>query len=193
MNLKRCEWSNYDTLYQAYHDNVWGIPVYDEKQLFRMLCLEGMQAGLTWYQILKRENSYDEAFDNWDTEKIAKYDDEKKAQLLLNPGIIRNRLKVNAIIENAKAFERMKQNNEDFVDYIWSFIGGKPVINYFQDTSEVPAQTDISEAMSKSLKKKGFRFVGPTICYAFMQATGMVCDHLVNCPQHPLNKGENNE
>ncbi|MGL4662717.1 MAG: DNA-3-methyladenine glycosylase I [Culicoidibacterales bacterium] len=185
--MERCPWSNYDELYQNYHDTVWGIPTYDEKQLFRMLCLEGMQAGLTWYQILKREAEYDNAFDNWDTAKIANYDDEKKAQLLLNPGIIRNRLKVNAIIENAKAFEMMKQNKENFVDYIWSFIGGQPVINYFQDISEVPAQTDISEAMSKSLKKKGFRFVGPTICYAFMQATGMVCDHLVTCPSHPDN------
>lgn len=188
MELKRCTWAEYDDLYRNYHDTVWGKPLYDERLLFKMLCLEGMQAGLTWYQILKREKSYDGAFDNWDTEKIANYDDEKKAQLLLNPGIIRNRLKVNAIIENAKAYEKMKQNNESFTKYIWSFVDNSPIIHYYTDMDEVPAQNEISVAMSKDLKKKGFRFVGPTICYAYMQATGMICDHLITCPSHPNHK-----
>lgn len=190
MTLERCSWSDYDDLYRNYHDEIWGVPTFDEKQLFKMLCLEGMQAGLTWYQILKREASYDEAFDYWDTEKISQYDEEKREQLLANSGIIRNKLKVNAIIENAKAFEKMKQDNESFTEYIWSFVNHKPIINNYKSMSEVPAQTEISEAMSKSLKKKGFRFVGPTICYAFMQATGMVCDHLVNCPKHPDNRSK---
>lgn len=189
MESKRCTWAEYDALYQNYHDTVWGIPLYDEKQLFKMLCLEGMQAGLSWYQILKREAAYDEAFDDWDTQKIAKYDDAKKAELLENTGIIRNRLKINAIIENAKAFEKMKQENEDFGVYIWSFVKNKPIINTYRTLSEVPAQNEISVEMSKSLKKKGFHFVGPTICYAYMQATGMICDHLVTCPSHP-NYGE---
>lgn len=187
--LKRCNWSEYDDLYRNYHDTVWGVPMYDAKELFRMLCLEGMQAGLTWYQILKREDTYDEAFDAWDTQKISCYDDEKRAALLKNPGIIRNRLKINAIIENAKAFEKMKQEGEDFSSYIWSFVNHEPQINSYEDSDDIPAQTETSEQMSKSLKKKGFRFVGPTICYAFMQATGMVCDHLISCPSHPKNKG----
>ena len=190
MELKRCSWSDYGALYQDYHDNVWGIPTYDKKQLFKMLCLEGMQAGLTWYQILKREETYAEAFDNWDTKKIALYDEKKRQQLLTNPGIIRNKLKVNSIIENAKAFEKMEQNGENFSDYIWSFTDGKPTIHHYNESTEVPAQTEISEAMSKALKKKGFRFIGPTICYAYMQAIGMVCDHLVTCPSHPMHKRE---
>lgn len=185
MELKRCTWAEYDELYQNYHDTIWGVPLYDEKQLFKMLCLEGMQAGLTWYQILKREKAYDEAFDDWDTEKIARYDDAKRAALLENSGIIRNRLKINAIIENAKVYEKMKQNNESFKAYIWSFVDNTPIIHYYTDMGEVPAQNEISVAMSKDLKKRGFRFVGPTICYAYMQATGMICDHVVSCPNHP--------
>lgn len=188
MKLRRCEWSCYDQLYKDYHDTVWGVPVYDEKQLFKMLCLEGMQAGLTWYQILKREAAYDEAFDHWDTLKIMCYDDKKREQLLQNPGIIRNRLKINAIIENAKAFEMMKRDGEDFVSYIWSFVQGTPIVHTYKSADEVPTQDERSMLMSKSLKKKGFRFVGPTICYAYMQATGLICDHLVTCPNHPMNQ-----
>lgn len=185
MELVRCAWCDYDDLYREYHDQVWGKPLFDSQKLFRMLCLEGMQAGLSWYQILKREAAYDAAFDNWETQKIACYDEMKRAELLANPGIIRNRLKINAIIENAKAYEQMQAAGEDFADYLWSFVDHQPQINRFTSLDEVPSETAISQAMSKSLKRKGFRFVGPTICYAFMQATGMVCDHLTTCPQHP--------
>lgn len=187
MELQRCAWCDYDELYRYYHDYRWGKPLFDNHDLFRMLCLEGMQAGLSWYQILQREAAYSEVFEQWDIHKIAQYDEQKRAQLLQNPGIIRNRLKINAIIENAKAYERMQAEGINFTDFLWAFVNHQPQINHFATLAEVPTQTVISQQMSKSLKQKGFRFVGPTICYAFMQATGMVCDHLTTCPQHPDN------
>ena len=164
-----------------YHDEEWGIPVHDDRKLFEYLNLEGAQAGLSWYTILIRKDSYAEAFDNWDAEKIAAYDENKKAELLQNPGIIRNKLKVAATIDNAKNFLKIQEEFGSFDKYIWQFVNHKPIINNWKSMSEVPAKTAESDAMSKDLKKRGFRFVGSTICYAFMQAVGMVDDHTVDC------------
>lgn len=180
-NKHRCEWCGDSDLYQSYHDTEWGVPLYDEQRLFEFLLLEGAQAGLSWITILKKREGYRLAFDNFDPEKIARYDDDKIAELLLNPDIVRNKLKVNSAVKNARAYLVMKNNNEDFSRYLWSFIGGQPRLNTYQQLSDIPASTDESDAMSKALKKKGFNFVGSTICYAFMQATGMVNDHIESC------------
>lgn len=179
--MKRCGWVNEDPLYLHYHDTEWGVPVHDDRLLFEYLNLEGAQAGLSWYTILKKRENYRKAFDNFDAEKIIHYDEKKIEELLQNEGIVRNRLKVNAVIANAKAFLKVVEEFGTFDRYIWSFVDGKPILNHFKELKDVPATTTISEKLSKDLKKRGFKFVGSTICYAFMQAVGMVNDHLVSC------------
>lgn len=164
-----------------YHDREWGVPVHDDRVLFEFLTLEGAQAGLSWSTILKKRQNYRDAFKQFDPRKVAKYDDAKQAELLTNPGIVRNRLKISSTIDNAKAFLAVQAEFGSFDKYIWSFVDGKPLQNARQSMSEVPASTPESDAMSKDLKRRGFRFVGTTICYAFMQAVGMVNDHLVTC------------
>ncbi|MFB6467152.1 DNA-3-methyladenine glycosylase I [Cytobacillus sp. Hz8] len=179
--VNRCGWVTQDQIYIDYHDYEWGVPVYDDRLLFEFLNLEGAQAGLSWLTILKKRENYRKAFDQFQPEKIAGYGEEKIAELLQNEGIVRNRLKINAVVINANAFLKVKEEFGTFRDYIWSFVGGKPIQNHFHILGEVPATTPISDTMSKDLKKRGFKFVGSTICYAFMQATGMVNDHLVTC------------
>ena len=181
----RCEWAGSDPLYVAYHDEEWGAPVHDDRKLFEMLCLEGAQAGLAWITILRKRENYRAAFDGFDPVKVAGYDDEKVAALLADPGIVRNRLKVNAFIRNARAFLTVQAEYGSFDAYIWRFVGGAPIANHWHSLSELPAQTPEAQAMSKDLKRRGFTFVGPTICYAFMQACGLVNDHVVTCFRHP--------
>ena len=178
---KRCEWGNQSVLYQQYHDEEWGVPLHDDTRLFKFLILEGAQAGLSWETILKKREGYREAFDQFDTEKIAKYSDDKIESLLQNPNIIRNRLKVKSAVLNAQLFLEVQKEYGSFDTYIWQFTGGKTIQNRFKKMSELPANTLESDAMSKNLKKRGFKFIGTTICYAFMQATGMVNDHVVSC------------
>jgi len=180
---QRCPWCGNDPIYQDYHDHVWGRPRYDSQDLFAKLCLDGQQAGLSWITILKKEQSYYAAYDDFQPEKIIYYEQEKIDSLLLNPGIVRNKLKVHSIIRNAKGFLEIEKAHGSFADFIWSFVGGTPIQNAYETMSEVPVSTRESEAMSKALKKYDFNFVGPTICYAFMQAVGMVNDHLTSCPQ----------
>ena len=179
--MNRCGWVNQDPLYIDYHDHEWGVPVYDDRQLFEYLNLEGAQAGLSWYTILKKRANYREAFDNFEAEKIVHYNDRKIEELLNNKGIVRNKLKIHAVITNAKAFLKVVEEFGSFSTYIWSFVDGKPIQNHFEDLSKVPATTCISDRLSKDLKKRGFKFVGTTICYAFMQAVGMVNDHVMTC------------
>jgi DNA-3-methyladenine glycosylase I len=179
---QRCPWAT-DELYHAYHDREWGIPVHDDRRLFEMIILEGAQAGLSWSTILKKRESYRAAFDDFDAEKIARYDERKTAELLGNPGIVRNRLKIAATIQNARAFLKLTQTGT-FDSYLWQFVDGQPIQNRWREMKQVPAKTAQSDAMSKELLKRGFKFVGSTICYAFMQAVGMVNDHLVTCPRH---------
>lgn len=179
--MNRCGWVNEDPIYIQYHDNEWGVPVYDDLLMFEFLNLEGAQAGLSWYTILKKRENYREAFDQFIPEKIALYDDRKIEELLHNEGIVRNKLKINAFIANAKGYLKIKAEFGSFSQYIWSYVNGAPIQNHFKDLSEVPVLTEISEKLSKDLKKRGFKFVGPTICYAFMQAVGMVNDHIVTC------------
>lgn len=183
-DTERCPWCGTDPLYVHYHDTVWGRPEYDELALFEKLCLDGQQAGLSWITILRKQESYREAYDGFDPEQIARYDDARVAELLANPGIIRNRLKVQSIIKNARGLLEFREKGESFSDFLWSFVDGAPIQNAWQRFDEVPVTTPESEAMSRALKRAGFTFVGPTIVYAFMQATGMVNDHLVRCPQH---------
>ncbi|WP_251358621.1 DNA-3-methyladenine glycosylase I [Kangiella sp. TOML190] len=177
---KRCFWVSDDPLYIDYHDKEWGIPVYEDQKLFEMLCLEGAQAGLSWITVLKKRAHYRKVFDDFDATQIAKYTDKKREKLLSDAGIIRNKLKVNAFIVNAQNYLRIKESMP-FSDYLWQFVDGKPIINHWSDRSQVPANTPESDAMSKQLKKDGFKFVGSTICYAFMQACGMVNDHTSDC------------
>lgn len=179
--MNRCGWVNQDPLYIDYHDHEWGVPVYDDRLLFEYLNLEGAQAGLSWYTILKKRENYRKAFDNFDPEKIINYDERKIEELLHNEGIVRNKLKINAVVTNAQAFLRVVEEFGSFSSYIWSFVDGEPIQHHYQELDEVPATTEISDRMSKDLKKRGFKFVGSTICYAFMQATGMVDDHIVSC------------
>lgn len=179
--MPRCEWGGTDPLYIQYHDQEWGVPVHDDRTLFEFLCLEGAQAGLSWRTILNKRENYRNAFDNFDAAKISRYDARKVKALLKNPGIVRNRLKVNAFIHNARAFLAIQQEFRSFDTYIWQFVGGKPKINRWTSLREIPAHTAESDAMSKDLKKRGFTFVGTTICYAFMQACGMVNDHVTHC------------
>ncbi|MFA8341873.1 MAG: DNA-3-methyladenine glycosylase I [Rhodothermaceae bacterium] len=180
--MKRCEWVPLDKeLYVKYHDEQWGVPVHDDKMLFEMLCLEGAQAGLSWWTILQKRENYLKAFDNFDAKKIAAYDQKKIDELLNNPGIVRNKLKVNAFIQNAKIFLEIQEEEGSFDKYIWSFTEGKTIVNKWKNIKEVPATSEISDKMSKVLKKRGFKFVGSTICYSFMQACGMVNDHTTDC------------
>ncbi|MEO6035939.1 MAG: DNA-3-methyladenine glycosylase I [Verrucomicrobiota bacterium] len=181
--MSRCPWAqNERSIF--YHDTEWGVPVHDDQSLFEFLILEGAQAGLSWDTILKKREHYRRVYDNFDAKKIARYDAGKVAELLGDPGIVRNRLKVAASIQNAKAFLEVRQEFGSFDAYLWQFVGGKPQVNKFRSMKEVPASTAVSEAMSKELLKRGFKFVGSTICYAFMQAIGMVNDHLVTCPRY---------
>ncbi len=184
----RCEWAGGDPLYVTYHDDEWGVPVHDDRRLFEMLCLEGAQAGLAWITILRKRENYRMAFDNFDPVKVAGYDEAKVAALLTDPGIVRNRLKVNAFIRNARAFLAVQAEFGSFNAYIWQFINGAPIVNHWRSLRELPAQTPQAQAMSKDLKRRGFTFVGPTICYAFMQACGLVNDHIIDCFRHPDHK-----
>ncbi|OIP01112.1 MAG: DNA-3-methyladenine glycosylase [Bacteroidetes bacterium CG2_30_33_31] len=183
----RCAWVSNDELYKKYHDEEWGIPVYDDKKLFEFIILEGFQAGLSWLTILRKRENFRIAFNNFDYNLIAKYDSNKIEQLMNNEGIIRNRLKINAAITNAQAFISIQKEFGSFSKYIWDFVGGKPIQNNFRNLSDIPAHSDLSDRISKDLKKRGFKFVGTTIIYAHCQATGMVKDHLTNCFLHPYN------
>jgi DNA-3-methyladenine glycosylase I len=181
----RCAWSTHDPLYIRYHDEEWGVPLRgDENRLFEFLILEGAQAGLSWITILRKREHYRAAFDNFDPAMVARYDADKIAALMANTGIVRNRLKIEAAVQNAQAFLKVQESFGSFESYIWSFVGGQTIVNHCKTLSEVPAETPESKAMSKDLLKRGFRFVGPTICYAFMQACGMVNDHTVDCFRH---------
>ena len=179
----RCPWPT-DELYIRYHDEEWGVPVHDDRRLFEYLILEGAQAGLSWHTVLKKRENYRAAFDHFEAGKIARYGEKKVAELLANPGIIRNRLKIHATIQNAKAFLKVREEFGSFDAYLWRFVDGKPINNHRKSMKEVPARTAISDAMSRDLLKRGFKFVGSTICYANMQAVGMVNDHLVACFRH---------
>ena len=180
---RRCPWAKTEQ-YIEYHDKEWGVPVHDDRMLFEFLVLEGAQAGLSWETILKKRDNYREAFDQFDPAIVAKYGKRKQHGLLLNPGIVRNRLKIEAAIQNAKSFLAVQQEFGTFDKYIWGFVDHKPKQNAWKSMAEVPAHTPESDAMSKDLKRRGFSFVGSTICYAFMQAVGMVNDHLVECFRH---------
>ena len=177
----RCRWCGAAPEFLHYHDAEWGFPVVDDTRLFEMINLEGAQAGLSWHTVLIKRENYRKAFDNWDAKKISKYTDKKIESLMADPGIIRNRLKINATIKNAQAFLQIQKEFGSFDKYIWSFVDHKPIINNFKTLSEIPAKTAISDNMSKDLLKRGFKFVGSTICYAFMQATGMTDDHIATC------------
>lgn len=179
--MNRCIWAQASLLEQDYHDQEWGVPVRDDRLLFEFLILEGAQAGLSWVTILKKRDAYRLAFDHFDAEKIANYNDDKIAELLANAGIVRNRLKVQSAVTNARAFLAVQQEFGSFSDYIWQFAEGRSVVNSWGKHADIPASTPASMRMSKDLQKRGFKFVGPTICYAFMQATGMVNDHVVDC------------
>ena len=181
--MRRCEWARTE-LYIAYHDREWGVPVHDDHILFEFLILEGMQAGLSWETILKKRDNYRAAFDNFEVSAVASYKQPKVRQLLANPGIIRNRLKIEAAIQNARLFLAVQEEFGSFDAYVWDFVGGRPKQNKWRSPKEVPALTVEAEALSKDLRRRGFKFVGPTICYAFMQAVGMVNDHLVYCFRH---------
>jgi len=179
--MKRCDWATGSDLLQSYHDHEWGVEVHDDRTLFEFLVLEGAQAGLSWSTILRKREAYRTAFDHFDARKVSRYSEKTVARLLANPEIIRNRLKINAAITNAGAFLQVQKEFGSFDRYIWQFVGGKPIRNAWRTMAEIPASTPASAAMSKDLKKRGFTFVGPTICYAFMQAVGMVNDHVADC------------
>jgi len=181
MQKGRCAWAGTDPLMIAYHDQEWGVPLHDDAGLFEFLILEGAQAGLNWMTILKKRDNYRRAFANFDPVRVARFDEAKIGQLLQDPGIVRNRLKVEAAVSNAQALLRVQEEHGSFDAYIWQFVGGKPLQSAWSALSELPAETPEAQAMSKDLKKRGFRFVGPTICYAFMQAVGMVNDHVTDC------------
>ncbi len=178
---RRCQWVGSHPLEIVYHDTEWGVPVHDDRRLFESLILEGAQAGLSWLTVLKKRESYREAFAGFDPAEVARFDEARVATLLGNPGIIRNRLKVRSAIQNARAFLKIQQDDGTFDAYLWRFVEGAPKVNRWRSLTEIPAQTPESERMSKDLKKRGFNFVGPTICYAFMQAVGLVNDHTVDC------------
>jgi DNA-3-methyladenine glycosylase I len=179
-DVQRCAWAR-DELSIVYHDTEWGVPLHDDRGLFEFLILEGAQAGLSWITILKKRDAYRAAFDRFDARKVARYDERKIAGLLSNDGIVRNRLKIHAAVQNAKAFLAIQKEFGSFDQYLWQFMGGRPLVNRWRSTDLLPARTEHSDALSKDLAKRGFKFVGSTICYAFMQATGMVNDHLVGC------------
>ncbi|GAB4252232.1 MAG: DNA-3-methyladenine glycosylase I [Vicingaceae bacterium] len=179
--MKRCEWCLSDPLYIKYHDEEWGVPVHDDQKLFEAIILDGFQAGLSWFTILKKRENFRSAFDNFDAEKIAQYDLKKVADLMKDAGIIRNKLKINAAVSNAKAFIKVKEEFGSFDKYIWQFTNYKTIVNHPKSLKEIPATSKESDAMSKDMKQRGFKFCGSTICYAFMQAVGMVNDHMVDC------------
>ncbi|GJL98295.1 MAG: DNA-3-methyladenine glycosylase I [Hyphobacterium sp.] len=187
--LSRCPWApDHDPLYAAYHDSEWGVPEYDARALWEKLVLDGMQAGLAWITILRKRESIRAAFDNFDPEKVAAYGEADIERLLQDAGIIRSRLKINAAIGGARIFLTMEENGESFSEYLWTFTGGAPIQNQWTTMQDVPAKTGLSETIAKDLKKRGFKFCGPVIVYAFMQAVGMVNDHLVTCPRHTIVK-----
>jgi DNA-3-methyladenine glycosylase I len=181
MEKTRCAWVTGEQIYIDYHDHEWGRPTYDDRELFEMLCLEGAQAGLSWITILKRRENYRQAFDQFDIQTVSQYDANKIQNLTQNKGIIRNKLKIKSVVKNAQAVLRIQEKHGSFRTFIWAYVGGKPMKMHHQSQEEIPAFTKESEQMSKDLKKLGFSFVGPTICYAFMQATGMVNDHTKGC------------
>lgn len=181
--MERCDWAKGE-LYEQYHDTEWGVPIHDDRLLFEFLVLEGAQAGLSWSTILNKRENYRKAFGGFDPRKVARYDERKISTLLENPGIVRNKLKVRAAVTNAKAFLVVQKEFGSFDAYIWRFVDGRPIQNHWKSLTDVPPRTEVSDAMSKDLIKRGFTFVGSTICYAHMQATGMVNDHLVTCFRH---------
>lgn len=181
MEKNRCGWCLSSDLYKKYHDNEWGKPIYDDKSIFEFLILETFQAGLSWITILNKRENFRAAFDNFDYQKIVNYNTSKEEELLENSGIIRNKLKVKATITNAIAFMKIQEEFGSFSQYIWNFVDGKPIVNHWKSLSEVPATTSVSDALSNDLKKRGFKFVGSTVIYAHMQATGMVNDHILDC------------
>jgi len=181
MNKNRCDWCGNDPLYVEYHDTEWGVPVYDDDKLFEFLILETFQAGLSWITVLRKRENFRKAFDNFDYKKIARYSEKKYDELLQDAGIIRNKLKIKATITNAQNFMKIQQEFGSFSDYIWGFTNGKPIKNSFRNLSEAPATTELSDELSKDLKKRGFKFIGSTVVYAHMQATGMVNDHMTDC------------
>jgi DNA-3-methyladenine glycosylase I len=180
----RCWWCGDDELYQQYHDHEWGVPVHDERDLFEFLCLEGAQAGLSWITILRKRENYRRLFDNFDAQKIARYDQTRIDSLLLDAGIIRNKLKVNGFVKNATAYLNMLDQGLTLESYLWDYVDGQPIQNNWSGVEQVPANTALSDAMAKDLKKRGFTFVGSTICYAFMQAAGLINDHVQTCYRH---------
>jgi len=181
---KRCGWVSSDPLYVEYHDREWGVPLRDDRGLFEMLILEGAQAGLSWITILRKRENYRRAFDGFDVEKVARYNARKKQALMKDAGIVRNRLKIESTIGNARAFLDVADKYGAFSNYLWDFVDGKPIVNRWRKLADVPVSTDKSDALSKDLKKRGFKFVGTTICYSFMQAVGMINDHTVDCFRH---------
>lgn len=182
--MHRCGWVKDDPLELFYHDREWGVPLHDDRQLFEFLILEGAQAGLSWITILRKREAYRIAFDDFDPDRVARYDDGKKQELLQNSGIVRNRLKIEAAILNARKFLEIQQKFGNFDTYIWQFVNGETIQNHWASAIEIPTQTEISDRMSRDLKQRGFKFVGSTICYAFMQAVGMVNDHTIDCFRH---------
>jgi DNA-3-methyladenine glycosylase I len=187
--MKRCEWANRNELEQSYHDNEWGVAIHDDRSLFEFLVLEGAQAGLSWSTILRKREGYRKAFDNFDARKISQYSETDVSQLLVNSEIIRNKLKINATITNARAFLQLQEQFGSFDHYIWQFVNGRPIQNSWKKMTDIPSSTPESAAMSKDLQKRGFKFIGTTICYAFMQAVGMVNDHVVGCFRYKELKG----
>ena len=186
--IQRCEWSKRDELMREYHDREWGTPVHDDRKLFEFLLLEGAQAGLSWLTILRRRENYQKAFDGFAVEKIARYTARKKTALLEDTGIIRNRLKIESAVNNARLFLKIQEEYGSFDVYIWQFVQGAPIVNAWRSLREIPPKTKESEALSRDLQKRGFQFVGPTICYALMQAVGMVNDHTVDCFRYPAHR-----
>jgi len=182
--MKRCWWAGEDPLYVAYHDHEWGVPCRDDAKLFEMLLLESAQAGLAWITILRKRENYRKAFSQFDPTKIARYGKRQKERLLANPGVVRNRLKIDSSIRNARVFLEIQREFGEFASFLWGFVDGKPIVNRFRRRDQIPASTPLSDAVSKELKRRGMNFVGSTICYAYMQSVGLVNDHLVDCPQY---------
>jgi DNA-3-methyladenine glycosylase I len=188
----RCGWAGTDPLYVTYHDKEWGVPVRDDRVLFEFLLLEGFQAGLAWITILRKREAFRRAFAGFAPERVARFGARDSARLMANADIVRNRAKIAAAAQNARAFLAVQEERGSFSKYVWEFVGGRPVVNRFRTLSEIPPETDASRALSKDLRRRGFNFVGPTICYAFMQATGLVNDHLIGCFRHPSKAGADN-
>ena len=187
-DLSRCDWCGSDPLYQRYHDEEWGVPTVDDQQLFEFLVLESAQAGLNWLTILRKRENYRIAFDHFDPERVARYDGDKLNALLTNSGIVRHRGKIESAINNAHCFLSIARQFGSFAEYLWGFVEHQPIINHWTDLSKVPTQTELSVTISRDLKQRGIRFFGPTICYAYLQAVGVVNDHLLSCPCHPSNQ-----